>query len=386
MKKLLKRVLIISLAALVFTGCTVLDIDEGFDKLTSSISDGYDEFVRESVIAQPVVVESVSYDRYAYQQLDENTQQVYDQILDCMRNFDEKVSLLTYDTDVLSLAYQAVFADYGDIFWVSGYQYNTYTSGDKIVGMEFAPKYTMTLERKEQYQRLIDDTVSIWLSGISMDASDFDKALYVYEYLVNNVDYVSGSDNNQNIISTFLNKETVCQGYANGAWYMLQELGIKSTIVIGTANGEPHAWNLVYLDGAYYFMDATWGNSKYTDGNNTSKHINYAYMATTSEELSITHILDMPFDIPECLSTADNYYVHNGLYFEGWDSGAVGRVLEESWDTGEEFCTLKFSNSELYASMISYFIDDRHLADFCWGLESVSYIQDENNCIITFQW
>ncbi len=65
---------------------------------------------------------------------------------------------------------------------------------------------------------------------------------------------------------SFLNKKTVCQGYANATQYLLTLLGIPAVVVTGTAEGDTHAWNLVQLDGAYYFMDTTWGNSSYNNG------------------------------------------------------------------------------------------------------------------------
>ena len=69
------------------------------------------------------------------------------------------------------------------------------------------------------------------------------------------VNYDLNAENNQNIISVFLEGRTVCQGYACATKYLMDLLDIPCTIVTGTANGEPHAWNLIELDGAYYYMD-----------------------------------------------------------------------------------------------------------------------------------
>ena len=219
--------------------------------------------IKNSMIGDAVIVESVSYDRYAYQQLSEAEKLTYDQVYDCIINFKNRITLSTKDKDVLANAYEAVMADYGNLFWIKGYQYNTYTNNDEVVGLEFEPKYSMTEEQKDVYQAKVDAVVQDWLSGISVSASDYDKALYVFETLINKVEYDKDSVENQNILSVFLYQSTVCQGYADAAWYLLDQLGIKSTIITGTANNESHAWNLVYLDDAYYYMDVTWGNSKY---------------------------------------------------------------------------------------------------------------------------
>lgn len=339
------------------------------------------------MIGEAVLVESVSYDRYAYQQLTEIQQQTYDQIYDCVINFKDKVALVTTDKDDIAAAYEGVMADYGDLFWVSGYQYNTYTSNNEVIGMEFEPKYTMTQEQRDVYQVKIDAVVNDWLSGISPDASDFDKALYVFETLVKNVDYDSNAKENQNILSVFIYQSTVCQGYADAAWLMLDKLGIANTIVTGTANNESHAWNLVYLDDAYYFMDVTWGNSKYLDSNNdATKRVNYAYLAMTTEEISQNHVITTGFEVPECLSNVDNYFVHQGLYYDWFGVDSIGEKLANSYQAGEDEISLKFSNRDLYSRVIDYFFAQKHISEYCKGLESVYYLLDENANVLTVKW
>ncbi len=340
-----------------------------------------------AMVDEPVKVESVSYDRYAYQHLDQEAQTTYDQIYSCMQDYKEKVTVTTKDSDVLQKAYEAVMADYGDIFWVNGYKFNTYTTDEKVMSIEFWPKYTMTKDQKDVYMASVEAKADEWLAGISTDASDFDKALYVFETLIENVDYDPESQENQNILSVFLYQSTVCQGYADSAWYLLDKLGIKSTVITGTANGESHAWNLVYLDGAYYYMDVTWGNSKYLDGNNdTAKRVNYAYFAMTTEEISQNHIINVSFEVPECLSNADNYYVHKGLYYDWFGVDTIGERLAQSYEEGEAEISLKFSNSDLYSRVITYFIEENHLSEYCKGLTSVYYLLDENANVLTIQW
>ena len=357
-------------------------------KSVQNIVDWYrDETAEELFMPEVVNVESVSYDRYAYQQLNKEEQYAYDQIYDCIDNHTDKITLSTKDKDVLAVAYEAVMADYGGLFWVSGYQYNTYTSNKNVVGLEFEPKYTMSKDQRNVYQAKIDDVAEDWLSGISMSDSDFDKALYVFETLIEKVDYDTNSEENQNILSVFLYQKTVCQGYADAAWYLLEKLGISSTIVTGTANNESHAWNLVHLDGAYYFMDVTWGNSKYLNSNNdTTKRVNYAYLAMTTEEISQNHIITASFEIPECLSNADDYFVHNGLYYETYAVDAIGAKLRNSYNAGESEISLKFSNSDLYGRVITYFFEEKHISDYCSGLTEVYYLLDENANVITVRW
>ena len=59
-----------------------------------------------------------------------------------------------------------------------------------------------------------------------------------------NVEYQMGTEQNQNIISVFLNKKTVCQGYANATQYLLTLLGIPAVVVTGTAE-ETHTHGIL---------------------------------------------------------------------------------------------------------------------------------------------
>lgn len=378
------------MAVCLFLSFTKEDFDlEGLTSVRSvdDLVDWYKGESMEAMIGEPVIVESVSYDRYVYQTLSEEEKETYDQIYDCIINYKDKITLSTKDKDVLAKAYEGVMADYGNLFWVSGYQYNTYASGSNILGLEFEPKYTMNQEQRDIYQVKIDSVVADWLYGINPEASDFDKALYVFETLIEKVDYDADSEENQNILSVFLYQSTVCQGYADAAWYLLDQLGIKSTIVTGTANNESHAWNLVYLDDAYYYMDVTWGNSKYLDDNNdTAKRINYAYLAMTTEEISQNHVITSSFEVPECLSNADNYFVKKGLYYDWFGVDSIGNRLAESYNAGDEEISLKFSNSDLYTRVQSYFFDEKHISDYIQELQSVYYLLDENSNVITIKW
>lgn len=323
-------------------------------------------------------------DNYVYLTLEEDVRQVYREVLAAVLGHQEKTDVSTLDKDVLDQAYKAVFADYGGLFWVSGYVYTQHTQNGTPVRMEFAPKYTMEQEMRQQYQAQIDASVQELLSGILATASDYEKAKYVFEMLVWNVDYDAASENNQNIISAFLNRATVCQGYACATQYLLRQLGIQSAIVSGIANGEPHAWNLVRLDGAYYYMDTTWGNSRYLDSSSQEeKHVNYNYLAVTSDEINKTHRQDNSFLVPECTSMQDNYFVVENRYFSEWDPDRIGTLLAEAWNGGSEEVSFKFASEELYDQALQYFITEQHFADYCEGISSIYYMEDRAMRVLT---
>lgn len=338
----------------------------------------------EQETAQNLQNADISDEEYVFGTLDGETKIVYREVLSAILNQEEKTSVSTLEIKTLEQAYKAVCADYGGLFWVSGYSYTQFTRGGKAVGLEFSPKYTMTKEEREETQKQIDASAEELLSGISTDASDYEKAKYIFEILIQNVDYDASADNNQNIISAFLSRATVCQGYACATQYLFEKLGLKGAIVTGTANGEAHAWNLVRLDGEYYYMDTTWGNSRYTGESQTEQYINYNYLAVTSEEIKRTHTIDDSFPLPECVSIQNNYFVREGRYFDKWEAEKIGAVLEQSFREKQE-ASVKFSSLELYRQAVSYFIDEQHFADYCSGVSSVYYLEDEKQYVLTIR-
>ena len=113
--------------------------------------------------------------------------------------------------------------------------------------------------------------------------SDKDKIKYVYNWIGENTTYdtifTTGSKN-QTIYNVFVNHNAVCAGFAKASQVIFQRIGIKSYIVEGNTTG-PHMWNIVYVDGNYYYYDSTVAacipknNRAYYDGLKQSKFSSY---------------------------------------------------------------------------------------------------------------
>lgn len=368
-----KAVILGMLLVCVLSGCNLTDWKTTTDDVIKNVTD-----------RDTPKVKSISDGEYVYQTLDEETKTVYDEVLNAILKHEETIAVSTCDKEILDLAYNAVNADYGGLFWISGYMYTQHYRGDNIIGIDFSPSYTMKKEEREKIQEQIDARVEEMLAGISSSDSDYDKVKYVFETLVEQVDYNPDAENNQNIISVFLNGETVCQGYACATQYLLELLEVQSTIVTGKADGEAHAWNLVNMDGEYYYVDTTWGNSRYLNENSAEeKYVNYNYLGMTSEEISTSHQAETVYELPECIAVENNYYVHEGLYFDTWDPDAVGELYKQAWQGGKKKVSVKFSTQELYERAVQFFIRDEQIADYCDGITTMYYIEDREQRILS---
>ena len=343
--------------------------------------------------------ESSSKDHYAYGTLTDEEKTVYDQIVHAIEDREESVLVSTKDTRVLEKAYMAMCYDYCDFFWTDSYEYELYSNNQKEpVKLYFKPVYNCTEAEQEQYQTQIDTEAERMLKDLPENASDYEKVYYVYRMLIQETSYSEEAQNNQNIVSTFVTHETVCQGYAYGAQYLLNRIGIPCITVCGTSEGANHSWNLIQMDGDYYYMDVTWGEMEYwqelqvppesaSGMENMEDVINYSYLGVSDKDTSFmeNHI---PLDyvpMPECTATKDNYYVHEGLYFDSWDKNAVGAVIRKAYNEGDNTVCIKFATKELYDTAFSYIIDEDHWADYC-DVKRITYVDqfDTNVFMLDF--
>ncbi|NJL60259.1 MAG: hypothetical protein HC887_12140 [Desulfobacteraceae bacterium] len=88
---------------------------------------------------------------------------------------------------------------------------------------------------------------------ITSGMNDEQKVKAVHDWVVKNVQYDT-SLVRHSAYEGLYSKTTVCQGYALLMFRMLKDSGINGRIV----SGGNHAWNLLYLCGNYYHLDATW--------------------------------------------------------------------------------------------------------------------------------
>lgn len=115
-----------------------------------------------------------------------------------------------------------------------------------------------------------DEKVSEIIDGLELDdASDYEKICAVYDYICANVEYEAAEDDSnirRTAYGALVEGKAVCQGYSVSLYRLLLEAGIDNRIIHGegipdTGESNAHTWNIVKLDGKYYYMDVTWGDA-----------------------------------------------------------------------------------------------------------------------------
>ena len=333
---------------------------------------------------------------YAFEKLTESGKTLYVEMLTIMENLAEDVSVSTLKSDAIELIFDYIMMDHPEIFYVSGFRYTNYTLDDVVTRVSFSGEYTCDAAEVASRKTRINDAVNRCLAGAPSSEDDYYVIKYVYEYLIDHVEYDTQAPDNQNICSVFLNGRSVCNGYAKAAQYLLQKLGIECSFVTGTVNTkngrqERHAWNLVLCNDAYYYMDVTWGDASYQTVSGESADssklptVNYDYLNVTTQELGRHHELSDIIRMPICSSMTDNYYVREDEYFTSPELTLVGELFDRRYADGSKNVTIKCATDEVYRKLFYDLITDKKVFEFLQGDSAqVSYTTFEDTRTIMF--
>ena len=120
------------------------------------------------------------------------------------------------------------------------------------------------VETKDQEAYVNNKVTQIISTVIKPGMTDYQKVAALHDWVVSNVKY----DTTLKEISDYtalLDGKTVCRGYSMLLYKLLTNAGFNSHIVLGQVvegfkfrhTAEGHAWNMVQIDGIWYFIDST---------------------------------------------------------------------------------------------------------------------------------
>lgn len=327
---------------------------------------------------------------YCYSLLDDAEKSLYREILDALVNWKER-DISTLDADELNRIYNYVMADHPEIFYTNGVHYTQKSINGAIMSISVKGQYTMSKEEAIEYQNAILPVAETILASVpgyadGTETDDFTKIKYLYDYIVSSTDYVAGADENQNIISVLLNRESVCNGYAKSLQYLSQFMGIPCILVSGTAEGGPHAWNVIFMDGAWYQVDVTFGESNVSSKNTNASFINYAYLGLTNREMYVNHTPDNNIPVPECTETKDNYYIYTGTYFTEADIETIGSMVREAQISGKNVIQFRTSDTYTMTAITDKLFNQHLIYNYLNNVNSCSYATNvtQNTVVILF--
>jgi len=289
-----------------------------------------DEYIFEN---QVDIVHTPSLGRFCYSHLNKDQQLCYEKIRKAVEQHREYLlwNNNCCDFNMLNKILMYVTFDYPEYFWYSNEGcYIEYNYSDKVP-MKVNFKYEYSRDEVYQINDSIYPEVKKYLESVSNLTSDYERALNAYEYIINNTTYDNIRANAGykafedmdkeaipcwNITGVFINHDAICRGYAQAYQYLMNLQGIEC----GYVYGEGHCWNIIKLDGDWYYVDVTWGDPvtaiSYADTGEVryvEDGIDYSYFCMTTEQLLQLHTPDAELnpELPQCTATKYNYFEMN---------------------------------------------------------------------------
>ncbi|EPY7700934.1 MULTISPECIES: S-layer homology domain-containing protein [Bacillus cereus group] len=185
---------------------------------------------------------------------------------------------------------------------------NEYTNNNRSnvsYGLSGSPgNYTFTLkityrETKEQTEYVMKQAKAIVSSITQVGMDDHEKVKAIHDYVVKHVSYDT-SYKAYTAYEALVNRSAVCQGYALLTYQLLKEAGIENHFVVGTGDGQPHAWNLVKIENKWYHLDTTFDDPVPDE----QGRVTYSYFNLSDEQIARNHEWNRG-DYPQATT---NYY------------------------------------------------------------------------------
>lgn len=267
---------------------------------------------------------------YYYQHLTKKQQKLYEELYNIFMNLDETGQLSSKAIKDVQIVHDALLHDHPELFYVeTELVYDDY---------RVEPQYSFEISEIKKYRKQIEQIKEDILTQMP-EGDQYAQMMYIYDYVIENVHYDLESENNQTLISSLVNKETVCAGYAKMIQYLIQEIGINITEITGGSIDQNnivqrHAWNMVEYNHDYYYIDATWGDQEDDEEN----MILYEYFMFSSEDMLKLYT---PEEYYENTTDINNtYFIKNNLYYTNYNTSSLAQVV----NTEEKEFLVRFSN------------------------------------------
>ncbi|MEG0423270.1 MAG: transglutaminase domain-containing protein [Erysipelotrichaceae bacterium] len=361
----MRRIVLLLLSIFLLSGCTNVSNDEK--------------------LKEQYVKNDLSF-HYAQKQCNKKEKIIYDQIY--LALMQQKKTLrceITKNIDFVSL-YTNVLDDHPNIYWAGDFTYRDEKYNKKII-RSITFHYTKTKKQRKQLDQQLKQVSNKIINGIASDASDYDKVKYLYDYIIDHTVYDKQSKDNQTILSVFMKGKSVCAGYAKSIQYLCNQMNIDCHYMPGASkvsgfaseNNGAHAWNMVKMDGNYYYLDATFGDDEEND-------FRYAYFAISSKEM--LELYQPNYEYEESMAIDDNYFVKQDAYFDSYNEVKMTRLLAEAKLKGEHTIMFKCSDEAIAYQLKQILIDDYRFFELAKqqgiDLETIHYVAIPNVNVLVF--
>ena len=179
---------------------------------------------------------------------------------------DDSISESSTDGDYIAWA----VSEYGFITFINdNFDGETYYY---TINLQF--NYYDTAEQEKKVDAVVNNFVSKFDTN---SLSDYEIIKEIHDFICSKTTYdnaaarsIDGREYAASAYGALVKGRCVCQGYAVAFYRLCKELGYNARFVSSAQDEGCHAWNIVQLDGKYYFVDTTW------DDTNIDKNLPYS--------------------------------------------------------------------------------------------------------------
>jgi len=182
--------------------------------------------------------------------LNEKEKEYYLKIFNSIKDIKKELIIEKCDSNTIQKVLDAISCDHPELI--------NYTSCSWIdSGNETRITFDYITESKEKLESMVKKVQKkiAKIEEKTRGKEEYEKELYVYEWLAETSRYGSSYDSkDQSAYTAFTSiGNTVCAGYGKAAQIIFQNIGIKSYIL----RSEKHLWNMVSIDNEYYYFDVS---------------------------------------------------------------------------------------------------------------------------------
>ena len=284
-------------------------------------------------------------DQYNYGMLSENELQLVNRWCDSLQLFKYHISLpKIVGVQQLQKVGKLLLENAPSLFCIQGFQF--YTTSTAI---EIQPMYSLSRQEAEVLLAECEEQRTNLLHRVNA-ADTYDSVLQIHDIISRNIRYVAG-DNPElhSIVGPLTKRMGVCEGYAKTLKYILDAMSIPSIVIVGSGYNqlanqeEPHAWNLVQIDGEWTHIDLTFDTTIREHG-----VPRYDYFGLPNEEVLKDHKYDVSL-YPEAKSKRLSYYERNGLVMR--KKSSLNAFLMGSLQAGKKEIVFKLPDTASEANI-----------------------------------
>lgn len=216
----------------------------------------------------------------------------YDYILSKVETMESYISLeglpgrMNYDD--FSLVWYSVLIDNPQIFttddsWINGG--DCFSDGTvRSFGVRYFQDKSSLPAMRRKYEQAIAEALKV----IDPYMTDYQKEIALHDWICDHVRYDYDPDIGEKTTCSYsglVDGLAVCEGYSELFTELLHRAGIDAATVYGFVHpaerypNNSHAWNIVCIDGDWYYVDVTWDDC----------NGNHDYFNLTTEQMAVDH-------------------------------------------------------------------------------------------------